>query len=71
MPRNVSELKSGGGQFLCCPPRPEKWGGGRVPPSPTDRRPCIYIYIYIYIYIVYIYIYSVYILCIYIYIVYM
>ena len=21
-------------------PHPEKWGGGRVPPSPTDRRPC-------------------------------
>ena len=20
-------------------PRPEKWGGGRVPPSSTDRRP--------------------------------
>ena len=29
MPRNVSELKSVGG------------GGGRVPPSPTDRRPCV------------------------------
>ena len=38
MPRNISELKSGGGDnSYAVPPR---WKvGGRVPPSPTDRRP--------------------------------
>ena len=25
--------------YLCCPPRLKV--GGRVPPSPTDRRPCL------------------------------
>ena len=38
MPRNFSELKSGG-EIPMLSPHPEKWGGGRVPPSPTDRRP--------------------------------
>ena len=37
---NFSELKSGGGGIPMLSPRPEKWGGGRIPPSPTDRRPC-------------------------------
>ena len=36
MPRNSSELKNRGGQFLCCPPTLKN--GGRLPPSPTDRR---------------------------------
>ena len=40
MPRNFSELKSGGGTIPMLSPHPEMWGGGRVPPSPTDRRPC-------------------------------
>ena len=41
MPRNFSELKSGGGQFLyaSCPPRLKV--GDASPPSPTDRRPCV------------------------------
>ena len=36
MPRNFSELKSGGGgQFLCCPPTLKSGGGGTRPPVPT------------------------------------
>ena len=43
MPRNVSELKSGGGDNSYGVPLTLKnggGGGGRVPPSPTDRCPC-------------------------------
>ena len=39
MPRNFSELKSGGDNSYAVP-RPEKWGDAS-PPSPTDRRPCL------------------------------
>ena len=38
MPRNVSELKSGG-TISMLPPHPEKWGDVSSS-SPTDRRPC-------------------------------
>ena len=38
MPRNFFDLKSGGGQFLCCPPT-LKSGGTRPPrPPPIDAR---------------------------------
>ena len=40
MLRNFSELKSGGTNPMLSP-RPEKWGGGRVPPPrppPIDAR---------------------------------
>ena len=43
MPRNVSELKSGGGGTIpMLSPRPEKWGGGTRPPRPPpiDARVC-------------------------------
>ena len=39
MPRNFSELKSGG-TIPMLSPHPEKWGDAS-PPSPTDRRMCI------------------------------
>ena len=40
MPRNVSELKSGGDNSYAVPPPALKSGGGGVPPpSPTNRRP--------------------------------
>ena len=38
MPRNFSELKSGGGQFLCCPLHAEKWGDASPRPPPIDAR---------------------------------
>ena len=38
MPRNFSELKSGGGQFLCCPPHAEKCGDASPRPPPIDAR---------------------------------
>ena len=39
MPRNVSEMKSGGGDNSYAAPRPEKWGGGGTPrPPPIDAR---------------------------------
>ena len=35
MPRNLSELKSGGGGTIpMLSPHPEKWGGGTRPPRP-------------------------------------
>ena len=37
MPRNFSELKSGGGQFLCCPPTLKS--GGTRPPVPQRSTP--------------------------------
>ena len=39
MPRNVSELKSGGGTIPMLSPRPENWGGGRVHPVPHRSTP--------------------------------
>ena len=41
MPRNVSELKSGGGgQFLCCPSTLKSGGGGETrPPVPHRSTP--------------------------------
>ena len=38
MPRNFSELKSGGEQFLCCLPHAEKWGDASPRPPPIDAR---------------------------------
>ena len=39
MPRNFSELKSGGGQFICCPPTLKSGGGDASPlPPPIDAR---------------------------------
>ena len=39
MPRNVSELKSGGGTIPMMSPHPEMWGGTRPPrPPPIDAR---------------------------------
>ena len=34
MPRNFSELKSGGGTIPMLSPHPEKWGGGDACPRP-------------------------------------
>ena len=42
MPRNFSELKSGG-TIPMLSPLPEKWGDASPPPSPTDRRPSMYL----------------------------
>ena len=44
MPRNFSELKSGGGAIPMLSPHPEKWGGGTRPPCPPpiDARGLVY-----------------------------
>ena len=42
MPRNFSEIKSGGGTIPMLSPHPEKWGGGgeaRHPPVPHRTTP--------------------------------
>ena len=45
MPRNVSELKSGGGgQFLCCPPTLKNGGDASPRPPPIDARACACVY---------------------------
>ena len=38
MPRNFSELKSGGGGNSYAAPHPEKWGDASPRPPPIDAR---------------------------------